>query len=420
MTLDEPRIAIFGGTFNPPHAGHRACLEIALKEFGERLEGILVVPANGLYYKEQATATPEERLEMCRLAFGDLPKVQVSDVDIARGGITYTVDTLADVRKAFPGKGKPVFILGADSFATLPSWKESARLKEEATFLIIPRGEALDVDTGDWDAWVAEAVAPSLSSTGIRGRLVCGESAVGDVAPEVLCYIRERNLYGSMADMSGTEDVFSEAFQEARKVELLSRVGERRYAHSIGVAETARSLAETYGADPAKAYLAGLLHDWDKCFDDAGIRTRADELGLDIREDVYWGAPQTLHGITAAAALGKEFPGIPVDVLQAISRHTTGAPDMSDLDMIVFIADALEPGRNFEGLAELRAMVGTVELEELFLSVEAHWIGLIVRRKKTLHPDTFAVWNTYAARHRDRKHSEGFEIDPGSLGKQPN
>lgn len=415
---EQTRIAIFGGTFNPPHAGHRACLEIALAEFGDRFDRILVMPANAPYYKENATATSAERLEMCRLAFGDLPKVEVSDLDIARGGITYTVDTLADVRAAFPDAGRPVFILGADSFATLPSWKEAERLREEATFLVIPRGEALAIEAGGWDVWHAEAVAPAISSTSLRERLTHGESVDGEVAPAVLCYIRGRNLYGSNEHMSEGEDVYSEAFLAARTAELRQRVSAHRFDHSLGVADTARVLAEAYGVNPDKAYLAGLLHDWDKGYDDAGIRARADELGLEIRRDVYDGAPQTLHGVTAAAALAREFPAIPADVLQAIARHTTGAPDMSDLDMVIFIADGLEPGRRFPGLDDLRAQVGVSSLEDLFLSVESYWISLIVQRKKTLHPDTFAVWNAYASRYQARRHPFGFEANPGDWSRK--
>ncbi|MBR2789639.1 MAG: bis(5'-nucleosyl)-tetraphosphatase (symmetrical) YqeK [Eggerthellaceae bacterium] len=239
------------------------------------------------------------------------------------------------------------------------------------------------------------------------------------LAPEVSQFIRQRKLYGVNTVADDRSDVFSDAFRNARKAELLQRVGEMRYAHSLGVADTARSLAETYGADAEKAYLAGLLHDWDKGFDDAGIRARADELGLTIRPDVYRGAPQTLHGVSAAAALGREFPGIPGDVLQAIERHTTGAPDMSTLDMIIFIADALEPGRRFPGLDELRAQVGKVSLEDLFLDVESYWISLIVQRKKTLHPDTFAVWNTYAERYQARRHPGGYERNPGDWSRKP-
>ena len=94
---------------------------------------------------------------------------------------------------------------------------------------------------------------------------------------------------------------------------------------------------------------------------------------------------------------------------------------MSPLDMVIFIADAFEPGRHFEGLDALRARVGIDDLEELFISVEAYWISLIVQRKKTLHPDTFAVWNHYAVRHRERLLAQGKRPDkgPGDWSRKP-
>ena len=408
------RIAVFGGTFNPPHAGHIACVRIALAEFGSRIDRVLVVPSNEPYYKEAAFATAEERLEMCRLAFAGMPKVEVSDIDIVRGGFTYTVDTLDDVKARYSPADRPVFILGADSFASLSWWKDSESLLREATFLVIPRGEVCGTDAEGGDIWVAEEVAPQLSSTGIRERIARGESVSEDVPEAVLWYIRSRNLYGSESHVI---DVFSDEFIEARKAELKPRVGEFRYAHTLGVAQTAKELAKVYGVDGDKAYLAGLLHDWDKAYDDDGIRARADELGIEVPGDVYWGAPQTLHGVTAAAWFSRAYPEIPADVLQAVSRHTTGAVDMSDLDMVVYIADALEPGRHFEGLDALRGKVGAESLEELFLDVQVYWISRIVERKKTLHPDTFAVWNHYAARHRDRKHKG--EAAPGDWSRKP-
>lgn len=418
--MTEPnRIAVFGGTFNPPHVGHRACLEIALAEFGDLFDTVLVVPTNLQYYKDRAQASPGDRLEMCRLAFGSVPGVAVSDLDITRGGVTYTADTLRDVRRLYGNDARIYFILGSDSFAWVSGWRDAEKLQAEAEFLVIPRGEVPVGDVPGFTYRVAGRPAPVVSSSQIRDLLTRGESVANLLEPSVLWYISKRNLYGSAEHMTNAERVFSSEFMDARKADLQARVGAHRYAHIMGVADTARSLACTYEVDPDKAYLAGLLHDWDKNFDDEGIRARADSLGLSVPEEVYWGSPQTLHGLTAAAALGKEYPDIPADVLQAVSRHTTGALGMTPLDMVVYIADALEPGRNFPGLENLRARVGKESLEDLFISVHAYWISLIVGRKKTLHPDTIAVWNYYASRHRDKKGPVTDPDKPGDWSRRP-
>ena len=124
------------------------------------------------------------------------------------------------------------------------------------------------------------------------------------------------------------------------------------------MAGTAARLARAYGVDECKARLAGLLHDWDKGYDDAGIRARVEELGLAVDPYVFEEMPWLLHGPTAAAALARAFPCLPRDVVQAIARHTAGAVGMTDLDMVVYVADALEPGRDYAGLDEIRALAG--------------------------------------------------------------
>ena len=153
------------------------------------------------------------------------------------------------------------------------------------------------------------------------------------------------------------DDALSDAFFEARRQDLKARLKRSRYEHTLGVADTAVRLARLYGVDERKARLAGLLHDWDKSFDDEGILRRAEELGLDVDSSAIGDLPALLHGPTAALALSRAYPCIPCDIVRAIELHTTGAIGMSDLDMVVYVADAVEPGRKYDGLEKLRALV---------------------------------------------------------------
>lgn len=195
-------------------------------------------------------------------------------------------------------------------------------------------------------------------------------------------------------DAMTVTDPADPAFVEARRAELAERVGPRRYQHSLGVADTARELARTYGVDGKAAYLAGLLHDWDKGYDDPGILARADELGLDLPEELR-AMPRVLHGMTAAVALAREFPALDPAVLQAIARHTVGEKAMTPLDKVVYIADALEPGRSGKTVERLRARVGEAALDELFLDVYAYWVRLILERRHPLYSRTTEIWNSY-------------------------
>ena len=202
-------------------------------------------------------------------------------------------------------------------------------------------------------------------------------------------------------------DVLSDGFFEARTRDLEKRLKRRRFEHVKGVSKTAASLAEAYGADVRKARLAGLLHDWDKEFDDDEARERALELGVELDPYVLETMPRLLHGPTAAAALRCSWPELPDDVIQAIARHTAAAIGMGDLDMIVYIADAIEPERDFEGLGDLRAAAGRVSLEELFMMTFNHILLTLVERRRRLHPATVEVWNYYVARSRKAAGKEG-------------
>lgn len=223
-------------------------------------------------------------------------------------------------------------------------------------------------------------------------------SAVGDEVPAVSAAAGAAPVF-----TGGVLGVSYEEFYAARYAELSKRVGAKRLSHIEGVAQTAEELASLYGQDILCARLAGLLHDWDKAYDDAQIRRRVRELGLEVDPYVYEHMARLLHGPTAAAALAREYPGvIDPSVLQAVSRHTTAACDMSPLDMIVYVADVIEPGRTYGNLAPLRESVGKVSLEDLFFMSFAYTMESVIARKKNLYPNTVDVWNYYADRYRSR------------------
>lgn len=194
------------------------------------------------------------------------------------------------------------------------------------------------------------------------------------------------------------EDPLGKRFYKARKAEVEQRVKAKRYKHILGVADTAEILASTYGVDVEKARLAGLLHDWDKGMRDGEIRQRAIDLGIleEVGPWVVEHMPEVLHGPTAAAALKREFPEIPDDVLHAIKCHTTGALEMSDLDKVLYVADAIEPNRQFAEADAMRDLVGKVDLDELFYQVYKFWTFALIRNDVVLHPDTIEIWNSIA------------------------
>lgn len=180
---------------------------------------------------------------------------------------------------------------------------------------------------------------------------------------------------------------------------LRERLSEKSRSHSVRVAETAAALAKIYGVDPDYAALAGLLHDWDREVGDDDLVAAAHECGFEVCP-VESDSPYLLHARTGAVALREEFPDLPDEVMRAIECHTVGAKEMSDLDQVVFIADMIEPLREFEGVDDLRELVGTLPLHLLFARAYKRSVLYLIETEKPIHPDTIEVWNAHVARWR--------------------
>lgn len=174
------------------------------------------------------------------------------------------------------------------------------------------------------------------------------------------------------------------------------RLGERATGHSLRVADTAAGLAALYDADVERARLAGLLHDWDRERSADELMSAAREAGETITStDVA--VPYLLHARTGAKSLAEALPGLEPAVLLAVARHTVGSPDMTALDMIVYIADMIEPARDYPGVQQLRDTVGSVPLNELFFLGYQRSLLHLVESGRRIHPDSVAVWNSLAS-----------------------
>lgn len=184
---------------------------------------------------------------------------------------------------------------------------------------------------------------------------------------------------------------------ESAAVALRDRLSESGFAHSVRVAETAGALADVYGVDREVAMLAGLLHDWDRELESAELIESARSHDIPIGA-VEQGSPYLLHALTGAADVREALPGLDERVYDAIARHTVGAREMTDTDMIVWVADMIEPGRRHAGLDDVREIVGIVELHTLFARAYEHSVSHIIASRRPLHPATIDVWNTHVAR----------------------
>lgn len=144
---------------------------------------------------------------------------------------------------------------------------------------------------------------------------------------------------------------------EALREWLAGQVSTERYRHSLAVEQTAVHLAQIYHCDTTAARVAGLLHDCARDRSDAELLQLAQQFGIMV-SGIECLFPSLLHGPVGAEIVSCEFPDIKEQILAAIKYHTTGRPGMSKLEQIIYVADIIEPNRNFPGVAQLRELVG--------------------------------------------------------------
>jgi len=200
------KLGILGGSFNPIHEGHLAMADAVRKAHG--LDLVMFVPAGRPPHKGSDLASADDRLQMARLAVEGREVLTVSDVEVRRPGVSYTVDTLEEIHRQYP-EAELFFIIGEDSVPELSGWRNPRRILELARVVAVNRpgsnaafrSEAFPgVPLSTIERLQKDRVAmpPSpLGATQIRDDVRKGRSLVGKVPPRVAEYIRRRGLYGS-------------------------------------------------------------------------------------------------------------------------------------------------------------------------------------------------------------------------------
>lgn len=199
------RLGVFGGSFNPPHVGHLLIAGDAFESLALDLLMVIPAAANPLKQTDELSASPEDRLQMVHLAFGADPRFEVNAMEIDRGGLSYTVDTLEALSTGHPG-AEIVLLVGMDSIETLGHWKNQARVQELATLAVLARRggdgamNSIERESRSHElpagAKIVSARRIDVSSTEIRSRVAAGMSINGFVAESVERYISVAKLYG--------------------------------------------------------------------------------------------------------------------------------------------------------------------------------------------------------------------------------
>lgn len=363
------RIGVYGGTFNPPHLGHI----LAAKEFQKNLglDLMLFIPAALPPHKVLPPDTPDAqtRLALLKLAVEDLPFVQVDDLELHREGPDYSVDTLRELKQRYPND-KLFLCMGTDMFLSFETWykaKEICTLAEIAMaqrqsddpVALHAQARAIRQKFGTTPVIISNEFL-EVSSTTVRRMLILG-GAQAYLPEKVLHEIRNRGLYGT--DRNRKNLPFDQLKQES-----LALHNEKRIPHVIGCSGTAVELAKKFGADPVDAARAGILHDVTKALVGVDQLHLCSEYGI-IISDFERENTKLLHSVTGGA-VAKHVFGESDAVSQAIWWHTSGKANMTTLEKIIYVADYMEPNRDFPGVEKLRRLAYTDLDAALLLGLE--------------------------------------------------
>ena len=377
------RIGIYGGTFNPPHIGHIRAAEYAVKEL--QLDRLLVIPSRISPHKQlpKDSPTPQQRLEMLKIATAGLPNMEVSDLELNREGTSYTYQTVQQVRQMYPD-AKIFLLMGTDMFLSFHSWRNPELITQDAALAVFYRGDKNEVDAinsrvaeVEWEVELIENPIIDISSTQLRRMLVfgCADSflpnGVGD-------YIRSHGFYG-------TDECYRDLPMEELEKVVVSLLDPKRINHVLGCRDTAVELAKIWGADETDAARAGLLHDITKALDGPLQLTLCDAYGT-ILDKFGKDYPKTLHALTGSLVAQRIF-GENEAVVSAIRSHTTGKAGMNTLEKIIYVADYMEPNRDFPGVNKLRHLAKTDLDGAMKLGLEMTMAHL-ARQGSTVSPES--------------------------------
>lgn len=342
------RTAIFGGSFNPPHLGHLAAARAVMEEL--RPDRMIIIPANIPPHKAVEAGSPsgQERMELCRLNFASIAGAEISGIELRREGKSFSADTVEELKRLFPGD-EFLFVVGTDMLLTFEEWYRYRYLLDNLTLAAVSRDEGDEARIAGHAEYlrkkygarieiVRRAPVP-MASTDIR-ELLRRRSGAEYLRDEVYGRIIKNRDYGAEAEFGWLRE------------KAYAMLKPNRVAHVEGVEKEAVSLAKRWGEDPDAAAEAGILHDITKKLSLDEQLILCGKYGI-INDNAEKNNVKLLHAKTGAAE-ARDLFGVSDAVYGAIRWHTTGKPDMTLLEKIIYLADYIEPNRDFPGLAELR------------------------------------------------------------------
>ena len=389
------KLAIYGGSFNPPHLGHAAAIRAVLDAIHP--DELRVIPAATPPHKKLPAGSPSaaERLRLAEMAFGNIPGVTVSDMELKREGKSYTADTVRALRRENPG-ATLYLIIGTDMLETFAEWHDFRFILRSVTLVALAR------EIGELDV-VRDAASRLRRDCGARVRVLSAKPLpVSSTLLRMLLPMRHGREF--LNDAVYAAIIRKRLYQAQPDYDWLREqsypmLKPRRVAHVWGCEHEARRLAERWGADADLAAEAGILHDITKKFELSEQLLLSEKYGI-INDTIELSNLKLLHAKTGAC-MARDLYGVHDAIYQAIRWHTTGRPDMSLLEKIIYLADYIEPTRDFEGVEPLRALAYADLDRAMLLGLE---MSLDELREKGVepHPNTADALEWYRKQGEQR------------------
>ncbi len=386
------KMLIFGGTFDPVHTGHLLIADRIMEKYG--FNKVYFLPSGTPPHKDKTFSSKEDRLMLLKLAIQDNPAFEVLDVEITKEAKSYTIETIELLEKRF-NYPKITFIMGADMFMTIESWKRFDDLLNKINIIVASRAEPKMKELKkklkkkyDIKIKFFSEVETNISSTYIREKIKMYESVKYLVPNIVENYILRNNLYLQNEDI-----LFSKMMSEASL-----NLSDKRLLHIEGVIRTALEIGAYHEIPFEKIRMAAGAHDIAKDYPiaDCDSYIRENNIEIDPRAK---GDIRLMHGHIAAKMIENMYGIKDECILSAVKNHTFGRVGMSDLELLIAVADFVEPSREFED--DQRKFADNVKEVAKTSLTDAYYIKLedLVKRieesGEEVHPLTTETYNYY-------------------------
>lgn len=373
------KLVFFGGTFDPPHIEHVKMVEAVVNEICP--DKIIIMPTYVPPHKKVfMPATPKQRFEMCRRAFGKIKSATVSDYEIKQKGKSFSYLTVKYLAETYPDHDI-LFLMGTDMLSSFHTWKNPAEILKYATPLLCQRlGETESAQQSKKEFFnkfgveikTLNHIGKDLSSSEIKIKKLLKLDVSEQLKLSVNEYIDQHLLYngGELAEFT------------------IANLTEKRLLHTKGVIALALKYAKKFGVSLKKTLKASLLHDVAKYL------KAEDYVDFVPPKDV---PSQVMHQYLGAYVAEKILGVKDREVLNAIRYHTSAKPNMTLLARIVFTADMLEEGRSYEGVDEIRALSFT-DFDKAFLLSMERSLEYVYERGLKVYPLTKKAYDYYKRR----------------------